>query len=84
MKDGEVWIGPGSSEQQEAFRVALTKLLNEHNIDSFTGTPDFILTESIIEHVLTWRLTRIAIARWDGLRVHYMGDDTTELVGKTS
>lgn len=46
------------------FEKELASLLNKHNMDTETNTPDFILARHIIRDLDTYRETTTEVKRW--------------------
>ena len=72
MTDGEVWIIDLTPEKVMAFRSELRSLLNVHNMDSYTGTPDFLLAEMIMNQLEAYRRIRFKVGRWEGRPMRYL------------
>lgn len=48
------------------FQQELTKLLNRHNVENGSGTPDFILSEYIRASLQAFELATVLRERWYG------------------
>lgn len=71
--NGEVWIGGRTPEQLGAFQDELKVLLNIHNMDTFTGTPDHILAEIMVWQLTNVRHHRLRLAEWEGRPIRTIG-----------
>lgn len=49
-----------------ALRKDLEQVINSNSVDDFTGTPDFILAELLIQTILSYRKARHDTDQWKG------------------
>lgn len=64
-------ISPASSEPRPAphlddFASELCILLNQHSLDDWAQTPDFLLTQHLISALLSYRATAAGTREWHG------------------
>lgn len=48
------------------FKRNLEEVINANNVDDFTGTPDFLLAELLLETVIAYRRARQGTDQWKG------------------
>lgn len=57
------------------FEKELASLLNKHNMDTETNTPDFILARHIIRDLDTYRETTTELQKWHGSNMRSINDN---------
>ena len=62
-------------DELSIFKDKLTKLINECSIDTYTGIPDFILSEQLVDHAKGLQYFTEQRDHWFGFHAPILTDD---------